>query len=68
MTYLPDLQDEIMSSMFRTERDDMFIKKETAIEHFSKPVKSYRRGRIIKKIGIYVTKKLGKKFVFVILL
>ena len=65
MTYPPDLQDEIMSSMFRTERDDMFIKKETAIEHFSK---SYRRGRIIKKIGIYVTKKLGKKFVFVILL
>ena len=33
--------------MFRTKRD-MFIKKEAVIEHFSKPVKSYGRGRIIK--------------------
>ena len=49
LTYPPDLQDEIMSSMFRTKRDDMFIKKETVIENFSKPVKSYGRGRIIKK-------------------
>ena len=60
LTYPPDFQDEIMSPMFRTKRDDMFIKKEAVIEHFSKPVKSYGRGRI-KTIGIYVTNKLGKK-------
>ena len=49
LTYPPDLEDEIMSSMLRTKRDDMFIKKEIVIEHFSKPVKSNGRGRIIKK-------------------
>ena len=45
----------------------MFIKKEIVIEHFSKPVKSYGRGRIIKK-GLMLQRSLVKIFFFVILL
>ena len=51
LSYPPDLQDEILSSIFRTMRDDMFVKKETVMEHFKKPVKSVGRGGIIKKKG-----------------
>lgn len=49
LSYPPDLKDEPMSSMFRAKRDDMVIKKETVMEHFKKPVKSFGRGFIIKK-------------------
>ena len=47
LSYPPDLQDEISSSIFRTKRDDMFVKKETVMEHFKKSVKSVGRGGII---------------------
>ena len=47
LSYPPDLQDEILSSIFRTKRDDMFVKKETVMEHFKKSVKSVGRGGII---------------------
>ena len=49
LSYPPDLQNEILSSIFRAKRDDMFVKKETVMEHFQKPVKSVGRGYIIKK-------------------
>ena len=38
LSYPPDLQDEILSLIFRAKRDDMFVKKETLMEHFKKPV------------------------------
>ena len=39
----------------------MFVKREVAMEHFKKSLKSVGRGRFIKKIEIFVIKKLGRK-------
>ena len=61
LSYPPDLQDEIIFSIFRVKRNDMFVKREVAMEHFKKSLKSVGRGRFIKKIEIFVIKKLGRK-------
>ena len=37
LTYGQQQQDEILLSVFRTKRDDMYVKKETVNEHFKKP-------------------------------
>ena len=39
-----------MSSMFRVNWPDMFVKKETALEHFKKPLKNDGSGKFIKKL------------------
>ena len=46
----PQSIEQIMSSIFRANRPGMFVKKETALEHFNKPIKNVGRGRFIKKI------------------
>ena len=46
----PQSIEQIMSSIFRANRPGMFVKKETALEHFNKPIKIVIRGRFIKKI------------------
>ena len=61
LSYPPDLQDEIIFSIFRVKRNDMFVKREVAMEHFKKSLKSVGRGRFIKKIEIFVIKKLRRK-------
>lgn len=50
MGYLPQSREQIMSSIFRANQPGMFVKKETALEHFNKPIKNVGRGRFIKKI------------------
>ena len=47
LTCPSNLQDEILSSVYRIKQDDMHVKKETVNEHFKKPIKSYGRGRVI---------------------
>lgn len=49
LTCPSNLQDQILSSVYRIKQDDMHVKKETVNEHFKKPIKSYGRGRVIKK-------------------
>ena len=39
-----------MSSMFCVNRPDMFVKNETALKHFNKPIKNIGRGKFIKKL------------------
>ena len=50
MAYPPELREEIMSSIFRAKRPGMHVEKETAVEHFKKPIKDVRRGCFLKKI------------------
>ena len=50
LSYPPDLQGAITSSIFRVKRDDMFVNREVAMEHFKNPVKFVGRGCFIKKI------------------
>ena len=50
MNYPSDKKKEIMSSMFRVNWPDMFVKKETALEHFKKPLKNDGSGKFIKKL------------------
>ena len=47
MNYPPVRREQIMSSIFRVSRPDMFAKKETALEHFNKPIKNIGRGKFI---------------------
>ena len=50
MKYTAGLREQIMSSIFRlSKRDGMFVKKETVVELFKKPIKNVGRGRFIKK-------------------
>ena len=49
LAYSKQEQDEILSSIFRTKRDNMFVKNETIYEHFKKPVKSFGRGRFVQE-------------------
>ena len=48
-SYPPNLQEEIMSLIFRAKCDGMYVKKETVMEHFIKPIKSAGSERFIKK-------------------
>ena len=51
MKYTAGLREQIMSSIFRlSKRDGMFVKKETVVELFKKPIKNVGRGRFIKNI------------------
>ena len=50
MNYPPERREQSLSSIFCADRKDMFVKKETVLEHFNKPLNSVRRGRFIKKI------------------
>ena len=43
LTYPSNLQDQILSLVFRITRDDTYVKKETVNEHFKKPINSYGR-------------------------
>ena len=49
-TYPPQSREQILSSIFCANRPGMFVKKETALEHFNKPVKNVRRGQFLIKI------------------
>ena len=49
LAYPQQQQDEILSSIFRTKRDNMYVKKETINEHFKKPIKAYGRGCFVQK-------------------
>ena len=46
LTCPSNLQDQILSLVFRITRDDTYVKKETVNEHFKKPINSYGRGLI----------------------
>ena len=50
MNFPPEKREQIMSSMFRVNRPDMFVKKETALYHFNKSIKNIGRGKFIKKL------------------
>ena len=50
LSYPPNLQEEIMWSIFRAKREGMHVQKEMVIENFKKLIKSVGRGRFIKKI------------------
>ena len=50
MAYPPELRGEIESSIFRTKRPGLHVKKETVVEHFKKPIKNVGRGRFLTKI------------------
>ena len=39
MAYSPEIRELIMSSSFRAKRPSMYVKKETVLEHFKKPIK-----------------------------
>ena len=47
--YPAKYQEQILSSIFCTDRKDMVIDKKTIHEHFKKPPKSYGRGKFLKK-------------------
>ena len=49
MNYPPERREQSLSSIFCADRKDMFLKKETVLEHFNKPLNSVRRRRFIKK-------------------
>ena len=49
LTYPQHNQDEILSSVFRIKGDDIPVKEQSINEHFKKPIKSYGRGRFVKK-------------------
>ena len=40
MAYPPEIREQIMSSIFRAKRPDMYAKKETVLEHFKKPIEN----------------------------
>ena len=50
MNFRPEKREQIMSSMFHVNRPDMFVKKETALDHFNKSIKNIGRGTFIKKL------------------
>ena len=50
MNFPPEIREQIMSSMFRVYGPDMFVAKETAVEHFNKPIKNIGRAKFIKKL------------------
>ena len=50
MNFAPEKREQIMSSMFCVNRPDMFVKNETALKHFNKPIKNIGRGKFIKKL------------------
>ena len=35
----------------------MYVKKETVLEHFNKPIKSVGRGRFLKKLRINIIRR-----------
>ena len=39
IAYLPEIRKQIISSVFRARRPGMYVKKETVLEHFKKPIK-----------------------------
>ena len=49
MNYPPERREQSLFSIFCADRKDMFLKKETVLEHFNKPLNSVRRRRFIKK-------------------
>ena len=57
LSYPTNLQDEMMLSIFRTKQDGMYVKKETVLEHFNKPIKSVGRGRFLKKLRINIIRR-----------
>ena len=67
LTYPQEQQGKILSSIVRTKRDGMFVKKETINEHFKKPIKSYGCGSFIKKIVIYIIRIFGSIIIFLFL-
>ena len=46
----------MLSSVFRTKREDLYLSKELVYEHFKKSIKNHGRGRLIKKYGYQIYK------------
>ena len=60
MNFPPEKREQIISSMFPVNRPDIFVKKETALEHFNKPIKNIGRDKFIKKLKGKHYKEIGK--------
>ena len=60
MNFPPEKREQIISSMFPVNRPDIFVKKETALEHFNKPIKNIGRDKFIKKLKDKHYKEIGK--------